>query len=328
MIIPRYWSEARLQHRDRKRQVTVRRFGWSDISEADAQAHAQSRVREAFDRILAGENLARYERRVAYNGADGVPIREEIVDRDGETVITRNAYGALCLNTPDVLFADIDFERPVGLRSILLAGLLVALTVAATMQGLLHWRPVPAAIIAVFAALTFSGALAKKLDGAFIAIRGGAEQIARRRIRAFLREKPEWRLRIYRTPAGLRLLAVHRRFDPNDPQVDACFGAWGVDALYARMCRHQQCFRARVSPKPWRIGMQRLRPPYSAAWRPEHAEMSSRRDWIERYEHQARDYASCRYVETLGEGKTDPQIEILQRWHDELCQAEQSLPLA
>lgn len=46
-----------------------------------------------------------------YNGAEGVPIREEIVEVHGTTIITRNAYGAGCLNTPDVLFVDLDFEE-------------------------------------------------------------------------------------------------------------------------------------------------------------------------------------------------------------------------
>jgi len=36
-----------------------------------------------------------------------VPIREEIVSRHGDTIITRNSYGARCLNTPNALFADI-----------------------------------------------------------------------------------------------------------------------------------------------------------------------------------------------------------------------------
>lgn len=47
---------------------------------------------------------------MAYNGAQGVPIREEVLERHGDTVITRNGYGAKCLNTPDVLFADVDFD--------------------------------------------------------------------------------------------------------------------------------------------------------------------------------------------------------------------------
>lgn len=112
MIVPQFWAEARLQHRAQKKQVTVRRFGWSDLSQEAAQAHADVRVREAFDRILSGEKLPRREHKESYNGAEGLPIREQIVARHGETVITRNSYGALCLNTPNVLFADIDFDDP------------------------------------------------------------------------------------------------------------------------------------------------------------------------------------------------------------------------
>lgn len=68
---------------------------------------------------MSGENLERRERKVPHNGADGVPICEEIVARhaavanaagEGEIIITRNAYGARCLNTPNVFFADVDFE--------------------------------------------------------------------------------------------------------------------------------------------------------------------------------------------------------------------------
>lgn len=109
MIVPQFWAESRLQHREKGKQVTVRRFGWSDSSQADAQSNADARVREALARVLAGEKLRRRDLKVAYNGSAGVPIREEVVSRHGETVISRNSYGARCLNTPNVLFADIDF---------------------------------------------------------------------------------------------------------------------------------------------------------------------------------------------------------------------------
>ena len=110
MIVPQFWAEGRIQERIDGRQLTVRRFGWSDDSPVAAQAHADQRTREAFERIVGGEKLERRERKVAYNGADGMPIREEIVERHGEDIVTRNGYGARCLNTPDVLFVDVDFE--------------------------------------------------------------------------------------------------------------------------------------------------------------------------------------------------------------------------
>ncbi|EMI20719.1 transmembrane protein [Rhodopirellula maiorica SM1] len=79
MIVPEFWAESRIQKRDSNRQVTVRRFGWSDISPEEAQRHADDRVRDAFNRIDRGEKLPRREKKVRYNGADGLPIREEVI---------------------------------------------------------------------------------------------------------------------------------------------------------------------------------------------------------------------------------------------------------
>ena len=328
MIIPEYWAEARLQHRERRRQITVRRFGWSDIGQDEAQAHADVRVREAFERVLAGEKLPRRERRAAYSGADGVPIREEIIDRAGDTVITRNGYGALCLNTPNVLFADIDFQRSTSAGMLLSAMAAILAATLAILTLRLGTPVVAAGIVACIAALVLGAPLAALLRRVSTRLRGGDEKIACDRVAAFLRLHPDWRVRLYRTPAGLRVLAMHRLFDPREAEVDACFAALGVDPVYARMCFNQNCFRARVSPKPWRIGLPRIRPPYSAAWRPEHATLPGRRQWIEAYEQHAKAYASCRYLQTLGNGGVDPDAEAVQQWHDLFCRADQDLAIA
>lgn len=328
MLIPTYWAEARLQHRERRRTVTLRRFGWSEIGEAEAQAHAETRVREAMARVLAGETLPRRERRVAYNGAEGVPIREEIVDRHGDSAITRTGYGALCLNTPDVLFADIDFAERSRPRHVLAAMTLVFVAVATALIAVFHVQAVASLIVAFFASLLLGVPLPGVLRRVVVALRGGPEQVALRRVRRFVAAHPDWRLRVYRTPAGLRLLALHRRFDPREDAVRDCFDALGVDPLYARMCVNQNCFRARLTPKPWRMGMPRLHPPYSAAWRPEHAALPARRAWVESYDREAQGYAACRYLETLGSGATDADAESVRVLHDLLCQAERALPLA
>ena len=78
MIVPEFWAEARIQKRFTDRQITVRRFGWSDTSQADAEKHARKRVAEAFDRIVNGETLVRREKKVRYNGEDGLPIRKRL----------------------------------------------------------------------------------------------------------------------------------------------------------------------------------------------------------------------------------------------------------
>ena len=116
MIVPDHWAEARRQHRSAAQRFTVRRFGWSTTSPADAERMAEARADEALQGLIAGQALARREPKVAYNGATGTPIREEVLARHGEHVITRNAYGARCLNTAKVLFADIEHFTSVAER--------------------------------------------------------------------------------------------------------------------------------------------------------------------------------------------------------------------
>lgn len=326
MIVPQYWAEARLQHRERGKQITVRRFGWSDDSLEAAQEHAEQRVREALERVKAGEALLRREPKVAYNGAAGLPIREEIIERQGGDVVTRNSYGALCLNTPDVLFADVDFDFPPQdprlsrwlLRLFLLAAVAIGWSLHSWVWG----------IAAVLVALVLSWWIGRAAHRAKVRRMGGPEAMARTRVEDFVRAHPDWRLRCYRTPAGLRLLAMHRVFDPNEPAVAECFDALGVDTVYALMCRQQHCFRARVSPKPWRIGIQGHLRPRPGVWPVAAEHMPARRRWIEDYERAARDHAACRFEREYGQGPVDARADEVRRLHDALSQAERSLPIA
>ena len=44
MIVPRYWAEERVRDRVNGKQITVRRFGWSNSGEEEAKAGAQARA--------------------------------------------------------------------------------------------------------------------------------------------------------------------------------------------------------------------------------------------------------------------------------------------
>lgn len=327
MIVPQFWSEARL-HQDRspgRRQVTVRRFGWSETSQADAERMANERAQEVFRLVVGGENLARREPKVGYNGAVGVPIREEILARHGTAVITRNSYGAHCLNTPDVLFADVDFAARLGGRVVLT----YACVLLAGALGLGVWlRSGTVGVGAGLLALLLAHPLATALRKAFVRGCGGPEQCARARIAAFVAQNPEWHLRLYRTPAGFRLLALHRTFDARDPAVTRYFTELGADPVYAAMCHHQQCFRARVSPKPWRIGLGEHMRPRPGVWPVNPARLPDRQAWVRRYEAAAAPFASCRYVETLGRGAVHPAAEAVRELHDRLSRALDDLKIA
>jgi hypothetical protein len=320
MLIPKYWAEAKLFERRERKRFTVRRQGWSDVSQEAAQAHAEERAREAMARILAGEDLPRQERKTSY-GVEGVPIREEVVSWHGDSAVTRNIYGARCLNTPKAFFVDVDFSLATGSCwiNLVIAIALIWLSV--------KFLPLKALFITVPAAFTASVVVTAGLESLVISLRGGKERIARRRIDRFLSSRDLWRWRLYRTPGGYRILILHRTFDPDDPEVDAVFNGLGADPVYAVMCKKQRCFRARVSPKPWRIGMQKMPPPRQI-WPIPEIDMPARQAWIEEYERNSLGYASCKFEGEFGEGFVDPNIAQIQRLHDQLCQAESNLPTA
>jgi hypothetical protein len=147
------------------------------------------------------------------------------------------------------------------------------------------------------------------------------------RVAEVIRLHPEAHLRVYRTPAGLRVLAMHRTFDPEDPAVAEFFAVLGTDPLYVRMCKHQKCFRARVSPKPWRIGIKTHLVPRPGVWPVKPEWLPKRKEWVEAYEARALSHASCRLLETVGSPQVTPETQSVQRLHDELCRAISDLPL-
>lgn len=325
MIVPQFWAEGRAQDRQRGKQMTVRRFGWSDSSEEEAQANADVRAQEALQRLLAGEVLPRREPKTAYNGADGIPIREEILSRHGEAIVTRNSYGARCLNTPNVFFADIDF--PEKWQSGLTLVVCLFGFAAAALAAWLTDSKTAGGIVAGLA-IVFSGVIATFIQRARKQTAGDAETAARKRVRAFVAAQPGWNLRVYRTPAGLRLLAMHQTFDPTDVAVAKSFRGLGVDPIYAVMCFNQRCFRARVSPKPWRIGISAHLKPSPGVWPVRLDRMPLRQQWIEQYESTAEDFASCTFLESLGDGPIHADAKQVQELHDELCRATSRLPIA
>ncbi len=326
MIVPEYWAEARIQRRFKDRQVTVRRFGWSDASQFAAEQHARQRVAEAFERVVNGEKIPRLERKVRYGGTDGLPIREEIVDRQGDCVITRNSYGARCLNSPDVFFADVDIDdlNAVSNRSLGLIGLVVILT--CLWIALANNMRLGVNLLMGLQIIWFLLQPARNL---WIRLRGGETKMAIRRVHRFTRRHPQWHLRIYETPAGLRLLAMHQLFDPRSKEVEQAFLKLKVDPVYVVMCQKQNCFRARLTAKPWRINItERLRP-RGSAWPVKQIYMPGRKVWIHEYESSARNFAACRFIEAAGMiGRIDPEAQRVCDYHDRECQVNSPLELA
>ena len=108
MLIPQYWACARVKGEINGRRRTVLRWGWSNVSQQDAEAHAQRRAQEALVRIQAGiETVRREESRIRDECPDGEPIHEEVIARYGDAVLTRDETGILRLYAANVLVIDV-----------------------------------------------------------------------------------------------------------------------------------------------------------------------------------------------------------------------------
>jgi hypothetical protein len=139
------------------------------------------------------------------------------------------------------------------------------------------------------------------------------------------REHTDWSFRVYRTFKGFRLLATHRTFDPESPEVQTCLTGLGSDRLFIKLCKAQKCFRARLSPKPWRLGLGK--PP--ATFPREHPdERASFQSWQSAYDQASKEYATCRFVTIVGTETMHPQIEPIVRLHDSWTRADSASPLA
>lgn len=325
MIVPEFWAEASERRRVDGRQFTVKRFGWSDSSETEARQHAQTRLAEALEELVERGTVRRVDHKVTYNGAEGLPIREEVVARHGDVVISRNGYGALCLNTSDVFFADIDV-LPASSELYTFTAVVCLATlgwlVGSSAGGL--GLALAGGIVGLLLALP----LAKLLFAAVMTWRKSPEERALANIRRVSMAHPQLNLQVYRTPMGYRVLVLNEAFDPTSERALKLLSEFNSDPRYIAMCRNQRCFRARVSPKPWRMKLDRMKPK-SGVWPIRQDRMAERQAWVERYQQKAGDFAACHYLMQLGADTRTDQAERVQALHDDYSQAHRtSLPVA
>ena len=331
MQIPEHWAEARVEGKVNGRKRVIRRFGWSDVSIEDAQRNADDRARAAMAELQAGRKVAQREQKLPYGGF-GLPIREQILAKRGDIVITRNSYGAHCLNEPDVLFADIDFDPRLlpavewmftfAIRAAAAVPFVAALVMFWQSRRSLGCMSLIAAVLLPVALLM--NAVHRRRRPANVR-RSRERTLAR--IREVATAPSAGRFSLYETPSGWRLLALHRTYDPTSPESRALLEALGSDRAYVQMCELQACYRARVSGKPWRMNVRHIRP-RPGVW-PVHPDRRALRDaWVEEYEAAAVNFAACRHLEDLGTGRVHPRCAEVQRIHDELSKARTDLPLA
>jgi hypothetical protein len=144
-------------------------------------------------------------------------------------------------------------------------------------------------------------------------------------LRAVLAGEADESFRVYRTAAGFRVLATANEYDPTSPQSAELMQAAGADAEFVELCKIQNSFRARLSPKPWRCGLKR--PPNLF---PRHTEGEQRRyaEWLSSYERASVNRATCQYLGGIGPDRIHPRIAPVVELHDRQTKAHEALKLA
>jgi hypothetical protein len=144
-------------------------------------------------------------------------------------------------------------------------------------------------------------------------------------IENWTRHQPDWGWRIYRTRAGLRLLATHALVEADSAATSEMFEALGADPLYRKLCANQKCFRARLTPKPWRCGVHSK--PERWPWRDEKREKRFQK-WEMLYQSYAFNWATCELLRQLGNPAVHPEVQPILDLHDQATKAESHLQLA
>jgi len=325
MLIPRFWSRAESQATTPEGKL-VRFHVWrgSRGDPAEAQALADEAVARIADRVRRG---AGFPERYAYGDR---PLREPVVREIGEApdaAITRNSYGALVLNAASAFFIDVDLSGDEGGRS-------ASSSSSTSFSG----GADPMAMAReVVDALPIPGGIKSMLGGLFGSRSSGSAPpppppapadpatAAMDRLRRWVASHPEWRVRVYRTRAGLRYLVTHDLFSPTAPETHAAMAALGADPQYMKLCQVQKSFRARLTPKPWRIGVEN--PPVTFPYEGP-GEEQEMKDWVADYGRASAGHSTCQLLDELGSGAEHPEIAQLRELHDELTRTGSNLPLA
>ena len=287
MRIPPYW--ARQTHREAGPDGKERAYdawGWSFASMDAARTDAADRARRVFEKLTTHREPESYEYLEH-------PLREEIVDAMGAgphpfAAITRNRYGSLVLNCASVCFVDVDFPRPAA-------------------QGFVD------AIMGLFSK-------AKKRQQ-----QQAVQEATLGRVLDWAQRNPQHSFRLYRTCAGLRLLMTDQLYEPTSEQTSGLLSDLGSDTLYRKLTEKQECFRARLTAKPWRCGC--TRPPNRYPWGDDDARQAYRK-WQANYETRSARYGTCRLLETIGGGPANEQIAAIVKLHDQHACADDGVELA
>lgn len=130
----------------------------------------------------------------------------------------------------------------------------------------------------------------------------------------------DYGFRVYETYQGARVIVSGRDFDPRAAETKRTMDEFHCDPLYITLCIKQGCYRARLTPKPYRMKMQRYKVQF-----PRPGEDPVFKQWLAEYERESRNFNTCRFIEQVGARYSVNEVVQL---HDEITGANFRQPLA
>ena len=128
--------------------------------------------------------------------------------------------------------------------------------------------------------------------------------------------QPDLGLRLYRTAQGYRCVVTNRTFEPRSDETRTLLQQLGSDPLYVALCDRQHCFRARLTPKPWRCGLPK--PPTRFPFL-EDGQEERFRAWEKRYHEVADRYAACAVIGDYGVPGVSSDVRPVLTLHDQVA---------
>lgn len=132
----------------------------------------------------------------------------------------------------------------------------------------------------------------------------------------FSSRHPDYSLEVYETHSGFRVFITNEEYDPKTNTAGAILEELRSDTLYKKLCLTQNCYRARLTPKPWRCGMNR--PPADFPRQTPQQQGAFGR-WLLEYTRKSKDCTVCKRIATLGPSKMTDNAKRILKAHDALA---------
>ncbi len=126
--------------------------------------------------------------------------------------------------------------------------------------------------------------------------------------------------RLYATAKGFRVVVVGKEIEPRHALARKLAHSLNTDPLYWRLCLKQGCYRARLTPKPFRIKVPTIKVPFP----PTPESMETVDAWEASIQDRAQTFGVCRFIRRFGHDATPPLV----KQHDERTGAHSTRPLA